>query len=165
LFGNMVCEQQCIFEFQENETDAVFHSSNGKNKQNSGVQKQTKFLNLADLKSNEEICLFPPEEVIGSVKLLQCRFIANTSKFTIKQLQKIEQHAACLVFNKYCGDNEIFDLNWLPVKERNSLSLAKLAHKSLYKANNWLKYHKPSFRPSRPSRLVEVEKISIRCPI
>jgi len=52
--------------------------------------------------------------------------------FAIKRLQKIERSAASLVFNRYCGDNEILALNSLAVKERISLSLVKLAHKSSY---------------------------------
>jgi hypothetical protein len=83
-------------------------------------------------------------------KIDYCNVVfANAPNFTIKRLQKIERSAASLVFNRYCNDNEILALNWLPIEERISLSLVKLAHKALHKAKNWPTYLKLSFKPSR----------------
>jgi len=50
--------------------------------------------------------------------------------FAIKRLQKIERSAASLVFNRYCGDNEILALN--------SLADWLTNHRTL--ANNWPTY-------------------------
>jgi len=85
--------------------------------------------------------------------------------FAIKRLQKIERSAASLVFNRYCGDNEILALNSLAVKERISLSLVKLAHKSSYVSEQLADVPWALFKQSRErlrlhtdsSRLLDVE--------
>ena len=85
-------------------------------------------------------------------KIDYCNVIfADAPNFAMKRLQKIERSAASFVFNRYCNDNDLLALNWLPVKERIALSFVKLAHRSLFNVNNWPTYLNLSFKPSRDS--------------
>ena len=74
---------------------------------------------------------------------------ANATKISVQRLQKVERAAASVVLNRYCKEKDVLTLGWLPVKERISLALVKLAHKALYQAENWPSYLELKFKPAR----------------
>ena len=52
--------------------------------------------------------------------------------YLLKKLQKIQNAAARFVYGRQVDENDVVGLKWLPVRERISLSLAKLTHKALH---------------------------------
>ena len=50
----------------------------------------------------------------------------------LKKLQKIQNAAARFVYGRQVDENDVIGLKCLPVRERISLSLAKLTHKALH---------------------------------
>ena len=58
--------------------------------------------------------------------------LSDAPQFLVKKLQKLQNAAARFVYGRHVRENDVIGLKWLPVRERISLSLAKLAHKALH---------------------------------
>ena len=69
----------------------------------------------------------------------------NIPVYQIKRLQKVQNAVAGYVLGRYVKEKDIIKLNWLPIRERVSFSISKLAQKALY-CNNWPSYLKLNFR-------------------
>ena len=68
--------------------------------------------------------------------------------FLQKRMQLVQNAAAGFVLNRYCSEEDVFKLGWLPTLENTPLNILKLGHRALYN-NNWLEYltlsrHNPS---------------------
>ena len=66
---------------------------------------------------------------------------SDAPQYLLKKLQKLQNAAARFVYGRHTNECDIIDLKWLPVRERISLSLVKLAHKALHD-ETWPKYLK-----------------------
>ena len=81
-------------------------------------------------------------------KIQYCNVVySHAPDYLICRLQKLQRAAASFVLSRYSNDVDILNLKWLPVKESLSLSIVKLAHKSLYD-NSFPNYMKLHFKPS-----------------
>ena len=58
--------------------------------------------------------------------------LSDAPMYLLKKLQKIQNAAARFVYGRQVDGNDVIGLKWLPVRERISLSLAKLTHKALH---------------------------------
>ena len=65
--------------------------------------------------------------------------LSDAPKYLLNKLQKIHNTAARFVYGRKVDENDVIELRWLPVRERISLSLAKLAHKALHETS-WPSY-------------------------
>ena len=54
-------------------------------------------------------------------------------------MQKVQNMAASYVTKKFTTEEELFKLNWLPVKERIEYSISKIGYKTINDPN-WLRY-------------------------
>ena len=68
-------------------------------------------------------------------------------KFLQKRMQRVQNAAAGFVLNRYCSEEDVLKLGWLPTLENTKLNILKLGHHALYK--NWPEYltlsrHNPS---------------------
>ena len=57
--------------------------------------------------------------------------LSDAPMYLLKKLQKIQNAAARFVYGRQVDENDVVGLKWLPVRERISLSLAKLTHKAI----------------------------------
>ena len=76
--------------------------------------------------------------------------------FLQKRMQRVQNAASGFVLNRYCSEEDVLQLGWLPTLENTKLNILKLRHRALYN-NNWPEYltlsrHNPS-RTLRSSRL------------
>jgi len=69
-----------------------------------------------------------------------------------KKLQKLQNSAAGFVYGRHTNENDMVRLKWLPVLERISLSLVKLAHKAQHDVS-WPAYLKLTKVPPRSRSL------------
>ena len=68
--------------------------------------------------------------------------------FLQKKMQRVQNAAAGFVLNRYCSEEDVLKLGWLPTLENTQLNILKLGHRALYN-NNWPEYltlsrHNPS---------------------
>ena len=68
--------------------------------------------------------------------------------FLQKRMQRVQNAAAGFVLNRYCSEEDVLNLDWLPTLENTQLNILKLGHRALYN-NNWPEYltlsrHNPS---------------------
>lgn len=68
--------------------------------------------------------------------------------FLQKRMQRVQNAAAGFVLNRYCSEENVLKLGWLPTLENTQLNIVKLGHRALYN-NNWPEYltlsrHNPS---------------------
>ena len=74
---------------------------------------------------------------------------SDAPQYLLKKLQKLQNGAARFVYGRHVNENDVVNLKWLPVRERISLSLAKLAHKALHNSS-WPSYLKVTKLTPRP---------------
>ena len=58
--------------------------------------------------------------------------------FLQKRMQRVQNAAAGFVLNRYCSEEDVLQLGWLPTLENTKLNILKLGHRALY--NNWPEY-------------------------
>ena len=63
--------------------------------------------------------------------------------FLQKKMQRVQNAAAGFVLNRYCSEEDVLKLGWLPTLENTQLNILKLGHRALYN-NNWPEYLKLS---------------------
>jgi len=78
--------------------------------------------------------------------------LSGAPHYFLKKLQKLQNAAAGFVYGRHTNENDVARLKWLPVLERISLSLVKLAHKSLHDVS-WPAYLKLTKVPLRGRNL------------
>ena len=59
--------------------------------------------------------------------------------FLQKRMQRVQNAAASFVLNRYCSEDDVMKLGWLPVLENTQLNILKLGHRAIYN-NNWPDY-------------------------
>ncbi|XP_068734848.1 uncharacterized protein [Montipora capricornis] len=64
------------------------------------------------------------------------------------RMQRVQNAAAGFVLNRYCSEEDVLKLGWLPTLENTQLNILKLGPRALYN-NNWPEYltlsrHNPS---------------------
>ena len=67
--------------------------------------------------------------------------LSDAPQYLLKKLQKLQNAAARFVYGRNVNENDVIGLKWLPVRERISISLVKLAHKALHNPS-WPSYLK-----------------------
>lgn len=77
---------------------------------------------------------------------------SDAPQYLLKKLQKLQNAAARFVYGRHANEQDVINLKWLPVKERISLSLVKLAHKALHDVS-WPSYLKVTKMTSRGRNL------------
>lgn len=72
-------------------------------------------------------------ETLVLSRLDYCNVIySNVPEYKLNRINKVLKCAASFVTLQYCTTRDIFNLKWLPARERINLNQLKLAHKSLY---------------------------------
>ena len=67
-------------------------------------------------------------------------------------MQRVQNAAVGFVLNRYCSEEDVLKLSWLPALEYTKLNILKPGHRALYH-NNWPEYLTLSRRnPSRTLR-------------
>ena len=74
--------------------------------------------------------------------------LSGAPHYLLRKLQKLQNAAAGFVYKRHTNVNDVVKLKWLPVQERISLSLVKLAHKALRDVS-WPAYLKLTKVPHR----------------
>ena len=74
--------------------------------------------------------------------------------FLKKRMQRIQNAAAGFVLNRYCSEEDILKLGWLPTLENTQLNILKLGHRALYN-NNWPEY--PTLSRHNPCRTTSAD--------
>ena len=59
--------------------------------------------------------------------------------FLQKRMQRVQNAAAGFVLNRYCSEEDVLNLGWLPTLENTQLNILKLGHRALYN-KNWPEY-------------------------
>ena len=68
--------------------------------------------------------------------------------FLQKRMQRVQNATVGFVLNRYCSEQDVLKLGWLPTLENTKLNILKPGHRALYN-NNWPEYltlsrHNPS---------------------
>ena len=81
--------------------------------------------------------------------------------FLQKRMQRVQNAAAGFVLNRYCSEEDVLKLGWLPTLENTKLNILKLGHRALYN-NNWPEYLTLSrHNPSRTLRSISTPLLQI----